>query len=52
MDTSSLISAKKLQNKIDKGKDLIILDCRASLTEVDTGYLAWQKGHLPNSLFL
>lgn len=51
MYISSLISAKRLQDKIDKGKDLIILDCRASLTEVDAGYLAWQKGHLPNSLF-
>lgn len=46
-----LISAKKIQYNIVKGKDLIILDCRASLTDVHAGYLAWQNGHLPNSHF-
>lgn len=51
MAISSLISAKELQHNIDIGKNLIILDCRASLTDARAGYVAWASRHLPNSIF-
>ena len=51
MSISSLISAKELQYNIDMGKSLIVLDCRASLTDARAGYVAWANRHLPNSIF-
>lgn len=51
MAFSPLISADVLQYNLDQGQDVMILDCRASLTYANAGRRAWQNAHLPQSQY-
>jgi len=47
----ALISAAQLLRRIDE-PDLVIVDCRHDLSQVEAGRVAYLAGHLPGAVFL
>lgn len=51
MSYTTLISAKKLERYISE-PSWVILDCRFSLANPDSGRLSYQAGHIPGAIYL
>jgi thiosulfate/3-mercaptopyruvate sulfurtransferase len=50
MTYTTLISAEDLHQHLDDN-DYVIVDCRFSLADTDTGFTAYRHGHIPNARY-
>ena len=51
MSYTTLISASALHQQLNKKADVIVIDCRFSLSDANAGAYAYRHGHLPNARY-